>query len=122
MLTMISSIAAAATFGDAKNPFKPSAAEFAKDLTVNTTSAYVAAQQAIQAFESLPDSASRTFIYTGNALNTMVMPPLLTLGVGKSATAHIIEVATKSYGDKGFKYVLSTGRADRLIRVFWEQS
>lgn len=30
---------------------------------------------------------------------------MLTLGAGKSSTAHIIEVASVSYKDKGFKYV-----------------
>lgn len=76
-------------------------------MTINTISAFVAAQQAVKGFEELPDSASKTFIYTGNALNTMVMAPLVTLGMGKSATAHMIEVAAKTYEDRGFKYVFS---------------
>lgn len=73
------------------------------DLNVNTVSAFVAAQQALQSFEKLPSSAAQTFIYTGNILNTVTMPPLLDLGVGKSATAHIIESAAAVYGDRGFK-------------------
>ena len=73
-------------------------------MHINTTSAFAAAQQAVAAFETLPASASRTFIYTGNALNTTTMAPLLDLGVGKSATAHVVQVAAAAYRDKGFKY------------------
>ena len=72
-------------------------------LNVNTISAFAAAQQAVKGFAQLPDSASRTFIYTGNALNTTVMLPLLDLGVGKAATAYIIEIAAKAYKDRGYK-------------------
>lgn len=98
-------IAAAWTPNDEKNPFSLPLADFTRDLNINTTSAFVAAQQAVAAFEQLPDSASKTFIYTGNILNTTTMAPFLDLGVGKSATAHFIEVASAAYQDRGFKYV-----------------
>ncbi len=35
------------------------------------------------------------------------MAPFLDLGVGKSATAHIIESAAAAYKDRGFKYASS---------------
>lgn len=95
--------AAAATANDAQSPLTLSSADFIRDLNVNTTSAFVAAQQALQSFETLPSSAARTFIYTGNILNTVTMARLLDLGVGKSATAHIIESASAAYSDRGFK-------------------
>ncbi|KAJ6084684.1 regulator of G protein signaling domain protein [Penicillium canescens] len=38
------------------------------DLNINTVSPYVAAQQAVQAWEGLPQDARKTFIYTGNML------------------------------------------------------
>ena len=76
---------------------------FTRDFHVNTTSAFAAAQQAVLGFEKLPEDASRTFIYTGNITNVQVMAPLLDLGVGKSATAHIIESAASAYKEKGFK-------------------
>ena len=95
--------AAAATRNDAKNPLSLSLADFTRDLSVNTTSAFVAAQQAVLGFEQLPDSAPRAFIYTGNILNTTTLAPLMDLGVGKSATAHIIQSAAKAYKDQGFK-------------------
>jgi hypothetical protein len=78
-------------------------AELTKSLNINTLSAYAAVQQAVQGFEQLPDTSSRTFIYTGNILNVMVMPNLLDLGVGKSATAHIIQAAATAYSDRGYK-------------------
>jgi len=96
--------AGALTPNDAKNPLSLPLADFTRDLNINTTSAFVAAQQAVLAFEQLPDSASRTFIYTGNILNTTTMAPLLDLGVGKSATAHIIQSAAAAYKDRGFKF------------------
>jgi hypothetical protein len=89
---------------DAKNPLVSlPLADFTRDLTINTTSAFVAAQQAVLSFKELPDSAARTFIYTGNILNEMPLAPFLDLGVGKSATAHIIQSAAAAYKDKGYK-------------------
>jgi NAD(P)-dependent dehydrogenase (short-subunit alcohol dehydrogenase family) len=101
--------AGAVTPNDAKNPLSLPLADFSRDFNINTTSAFVAAQQAVLGFEKLPESASRTFIYTGNILNTMfIIPPLLDLGVGKSATAHIIQSAAAAYKDRGYKYELSS--------------
>ncbi|OBT61318.1 hypothetical protein VE03_09527 [Pseudogymnoascus sp. 23342-1-I1] len=102
--------AAAATQNDPKDPLSLPLAAFTLDLTVNTTSAFVAAQQAALAFKELPDSASRTFIYTGNITNTTTIAPLLDLGVGKSATAHVIESASQAYKDQGFKFYYSDER------------
>ena len=63
----------------------------------------MAAKHAALAFAKLPPTAARTFIYTGNCLNVMPIGSLLDAGVGKSATAHIIQVAAEAYKDKGFK-------------------
>lgn len=95
--------AAAVTQNDPKDPLSLPLDAFTRDLNVNTNSAFVAAQQAVLAFKELPDSASRTFIYTGNILNTTTIAPFLDLGVGKSATAHIIQSASQAYADEGFK-------------------
>lgn len=97
--------AASATPHDAKDPLGLPLEDFARDLAVNTTSAFVAAQQAVLAFEKLPESASRTFICTGNCTNVKPIVALMDLGVGKSATAHIIECAAEAYKHKGYKYV-----------------
>ncbi|KAK9350048.1 hypothetical protein V1523DRAFT_420987 [Lipomyces doorenjongii] len=96
--------ASAVTPNPPNDPFALPLADFSRDLTINTTSVFVAAQQAAEGFAQLPDSASRTFIYTGNICNTMVIPPLMDLGVGKSATAHIIQAAAGAYKDREFKF------------------
>ncbi|KAK9344119.1 hypothetical protein V1522DRAFT_430993 [Lipomyces starkeyi] len=95
--------ASAATRNDAKNPLN-------RDLNINTIRAFVAAQQAVLGFEQLPESASKTFIYTGNILNTTTMAPLMGLGVGKSVTAHIIQSAATAYIDRGFKFYYADER------------
>jgi NAD(P)-dependent dehydrogenase (short-subunit alcohol dehydrogenase family) len=96
-----------ASAGAPNNPEEPLSiplADFSRDLNVNTTSAFVAAQQAALSFEKLPDHRSRTFIYTGNILNEISIASLLDGGVGKSATAHIIRSAAAAYSNKGFKF------------------
>ena len=95
--------AGAATFNDAKHPLSVPLADFTRNMHVNTTSAFVAAQQAVIGFKQLPDSASKTFIFTGNILNTVTMARLMDMGAGKSATAHIIQSASLAYADQGFK-------------------
>ncbi|KAK2753262.1 hypothetical protein FQN54_007953 [Arachnomyces sp. PD_36] len=95
---------------DPKDPFAVPHADFTRDLNVNTISAYAAAQQAILGFEKLPESASKTFIYTGNFLNTTILSPFMTLGVGKSASAHFIQYAAATYADRGFKFYYADER------------
>jgi NAD(P)-dependent dehydrogenase (short-subunit alcohol dehydrogenase family) len=78
---------------------------FVSDLNVNTVSSYVAAQQAVLGWESLPKDVKKTFIYTGNILNTAVapVPIFLNLGVGKAASAFWVGSADGLYADKGFR-------------------
>jgi NAD(P)-dependent dehydrogenase (short-subunit alcohol dehydrogenase family) len=78
---------------------------FASDLKVNTVSPYVAAQQAVSGWETLPKETKKTFIYTGNILNVAVLPvPLMVdLGVGKSASAFWLGVADATNSAKGFR-------------------
>ncbi|KAH6623699.1 hypothetical protein F5144DRAFT_519059, partial [Chaetomium tenue] len=92
------------------SPLSVPLADFTQALNINTTSAFVAAQQAVLAFEQLPASSSKTFISTGNALNTTILAPLLLGGVGKSATAHIIQSAAAAYADKGYKFYYADER------------
>ncbi|KAI4228369.1 MAG: hypothetical protein L6R36_001652 [Xanthoria steineri] len=103
--------AGAATSNDPKDPFSLPYADFAMDLNINTSSVFVAAQQAVLAFKQLPDSASKTFIYTGNKLNNAItIAPMLNLGVGKSATAHMIQSAAAAYAERGFKFYYADER------------
>ncbi|KAI0161095.1 hypothetical protein GGR52DRAFT_159528 [Hypoxylon sp. FL1284] len=82
------------------------------DLVVNTVSPYVAAQQAISGWETLPADVKKTFIYTGNSLNVNVLPvPLfLTLGMGKSASSYWIDAADALYSAKGYRFFYADER------------
>jgi len=94
-----------------KDPFALSVSDFTKDLTVNTISTFAAAQAAVQGFAQLPESASRTFIYTGNIMNAnYIIPPIMDLGVGKSASAHLIQTASAAYKEKGYKFYYADER------------
>ncbi|KAF7551806.1 hypothetical protein G7Z17_g4752 [Cylindrodendrum hubeiense] len=109
---------AAVTANPPNDPLALALTDFTRDFNINTTSAFVAAQQAALGFQKLPSSASKTFIYTGNILNTITMPPLLDLGVGKSATAHIIESAAAAYKDRGYKFYYADERKPDGSAIF----
>ena len=87
----------------ADDPLQLKASDLEIDLAVNITGAFVAAQKAVEGFGSLDLSSPKNFIYTGNALNTQVMPALISLGIGKSAGAHLIAAASKAYAPRGYK-------------------
>ncbi|KUL86745.1 hypothetical protein ZTR_04834 [Talaromyces verruculosus] len=84
----------------------------AGDLVVNTVSPYVAAQQALAAWETLPKETKKTFIYTGNAMGTTVIPvPLmLNLGIGKSASLFWVGVADLTYSARGVRFFYADER------------
>ncbi|KAJ5248773.1 hypothetical protein N7468_000224 [Penicillium chermesinum] len=105
--------ASAAGRDDPQNPLSLSLEDFSRDLSINTISVYAAAQEAVACFETLPSSASKTFIYTGNILNTRTIKPMMSLGTGKSATAHFLEYAASSYAERRMKfYYADERRAD----------
>ncbi|KAL7941397.1 NAD(P)-binding protein [Trichoderma barbatum] len=74
------------------------------DAHVNTFSVYAAAQLAVKGFAELPPDASKTFIYTGNKSHIMPLEPLLSFGMGKSATAHMIHYLSELYKASGYKF------------------
>uniref|UniRef100_A0A8H7NQS9 Uncharacterized protein n=1 Tax=Bionectria ochroleuca TaxID=29856 RepID=A0A8H7NQS9_BIOOC len=84
----------------------------ASDLNTNTVSPYVAAQEAIKGWETLPKEVNKTFIYTGNKSNVslMPMPITMTLGVGKSASAYWIGLADTMYSTKGYRFFYADQR------------
>ncbi|KAJ6144730.1 hypothetical protein N7470_008625 [Penicillium chermesinum] len=97
---------------DYRDPLALPVDVFARNLTINTTSVYAAAQQARECFAELPSSAARAFIYTGNSLNERICAPLMDLGVGKTATAHLIEYLAEAYALRGFN-------AKRMVPPMW---
>lgn len=87
----------------ATDPFSISVENFIQDNNVNVVSAFSALQQAIQAFKELPNGTPKTFIYTGNGLTHMIMPKLMTAGVGKRAALCLVEHAVEVYKDSGIR-------------------
>jgi NAD(P)-dependent dehydrogenase (short-subunit alcohol dehydrogenase family) len=90
---------------DKDSIFSVSAESVALDLNVNTISPYVAAQQAVSGWETLPKETKKTFIYTGNITNVSIvpMPLMLDVGMGKAASAFWIGLADTMYSARGFR-------------------
>ena len=78
--------------------------EFERHLAVNMTSAFVAAREALSGFKKLGHG---NFFYTGNFLVWNPIPKLLTLGLGKTASAHFIQIADSVWREKGMRCVSS---------------
>lgn len=77
-------------------------------MTINNTSVFVAAQQAVLGFAELPDDVPKVFAFTGNILNVRPLPQFLESGAGKSASAHMMMAAAAEYKEKGFRYAFDT--------------
>lgn len=77
------------------------------DLVVNAVSPYVAAQQAVSGWKTLPEGTKKTFIYTGNITNvaTIPVPLFLNLGIGKSAASSWVGLADVLYSKTGVRLV-----------------
>ncbi len=85
--------------------FSIPAERLAADLNVNTVSPFIAAQQAVAGWTTLPKDAAKVFIYTGNISNVKIVlvPLTVTLGVGKSASSYWLGMADKVYSDLGYR-------------------
>ncbi|KAL4925197.1 uncharacterized protein BDV17DRAFT_294750 [Aspergillus undulatus] len=77
---------------------------------------YVAAQLAVQRWSSLDKDVKKTFIYTGNILNTTVYPVgyALDLGVGKAGSAYWVGAADGAYEGRGYR-ALKTAAAREVV-------
>jgi NAD(P)-dependent dehydrogenase (short-subunit alcohol dehydrogenase family) len=85
------------------NMFSNSAENLVSDFNVNVLSAYIAAQQAVIGWQTLPKEVKKTFIYTGNIMNTTIIPmaAAVNLGIGKSASSYWIGLADTLYQAQG---------------------
>ncbi|KAF2014971.1 NAD(P)-binding protein [Aaosphaeria arxii CBS 175.79] len=97
---------------DAASVLSIPADKFAADLNVNTVSPYVTAQETLKGWATLGADVKKSFIFTGNALNSAVIPnPVFTtLGVGKSASAYWIGTADALYREKGYRFYYTDER------------
>jgi hypothetical protein len=57
----------------------------------------------VKGWAELPASSKPTFILTGNCANVAPLPVMVTLSVGKAGAANLIEIASKSYKNKGYR-------------------
>jgi hypothetical protein len=107
---------------DPKKPLAMSMTDVQRDFAVNTFSVLEATKETVAVFEQLPSTASRTFICTGNILNEFPIMPAVGNGMTKSATAHLIDAASRAYKEKGFRYVCSKVRKEEIAdgnRFYW---
>ncbi|PVH79201.1 hypothetical protein DL98DRAFT_461433 [Cadophora sp. DSE1049] len=81
------------------------------DMNVNTVSAYVAAQEAVKAWEET-GKGKGVFIYTGNICNVDIVPwpMMLTGGAGKAATAYWIGLVDGLMKEKGYRFFYADER------------
>ncbi|KAL6245918.1 hypothetical protein RBB50_007071 [Rhinocladiella similis] len=110
---------------DPKDPLSLSSfnvQDYNASVSVNTTSAVLALQHAVAGFRTLPSTATKTFIFTGNILNVVAVPGVLTFGVTKAATAYAIRhlVETKVYEKNGVRFYYADERAENGGPVFMD--
>lgn len=90
-----------------RNPADPISSitidDFRHETATNIAAPLFAAQEAIKGFKELPPTASRTFIQTGNKLNVVPLPPVLAFGMGKRASAYMIQCASIAYKAQGLR-------------------
>lgn len=65
--------------------------------------AYIAAQEALRVFRTLPESSPKAFIFTGNVLAQIPIPGIMPHALGKVAAAMLIEYCANAYGTKGYR-------------------
>jgi hypothetical protein len=74
-------------------------------MAVNVIGGYAALRESVAGFKSLPAEARKVFIATGNVTPFQPIGMALTLGVGKAALVHAIQIAAKVYQGDGSRYV-----------------
>ena len=93
---------------DPSNPFTISPYAFENDTAVNLCGAYTALRESVQGFKDLGNEIPKVFIATGNVLPFKPTALGITLGAGKAALTHLLDVATKAYCGDNFRYVHSS--------------
>jgi hypothetical protein len=86
-----------------EGPLSVSLDDFTSSFHANTTSVLAALKQSVKCWEALPDDAKPTFIFTGNGFWEHPIPAALDLGVGKAATANMIQLLAETYKARRYK-------------------
>lgn len=102
--------AAALTWAEENDAFSIDSQQFQKDLQINVTAAYAAMNETVKSFKQLENSGNpsrglpRAFIATGNVVPFQPMQAAFTLGSGKAALVHLIQVGNEAYRRRGFRF------------------
>ena len=102
--------AAALTSVPADDPFSISSDQYRNDLQINVTAAYSCLNETVASFKALEDAGMpsrglpRVFIATGNVTPFAPIPWAFTLGSGKAALVHLIQVGNLAYRAKGYRF------------------
>ncbi|KAK3717198.1 hypothetical protein LTR37_005907 [Vermiconidia calcicola] len=103
-------------YNEPADSFDISTEVFEEQLAVNTTSAFAAAREAISSFKKL--DGPKTFLYTGNMLLEGPFPSLLTLGVGKAASGHFVQMADSLFRDQNIRFHFVDERTEEGKAMF----
>jgi NAD(P)-dependent dehydrogenase (short-subunit alcohol dehydrogenase family) len=84
-----------------------------EDAQLNIWGPYTALQLATKAWAGLPDDLTvpKVFIMTGNILNTEPVPSLISLGIGKASSAHMVHAATltEAFQKRNWRFYFASG-------------
>ncbi|KAH7378508.1 hypothetical protein BKA64DRAFT_243849 [Cadophora sp. MPI-SDFR-AT-0126] len=98
-------VAATVTFPeDFDDPFSISPQALINDTKLNTFGAYASLREAVKGFKELSVGTPKAFIATGNVLPFKPHPAGVTLGAGKAALVHLVDIATKVYRKGNFRF------------------
>lgn len=105
--------AAALTPVPFEDPFSLTTEQYMADLQINLTGGYSCLRNAVLAFKECEKSLPKVFIATGNVVPFRPFPPAMTLGSGKAALVHLIQVANAAYGPQGFRFYFASQITDK---------
>ncbi|PVH75405.1 epimerase/hydratase [Cadophora sp. DSE1049] len=93
---------------DFDDPFSISPQALMNDTKLNAFGAYVALREAVKGFKELSVGTPKAFIATGNVLPFKPHPAGVTLGAGKAALVHLVDIAAKAYRKGNFRFYFAS--------------
>ncbi|RMJ25981.1 hypothetical protein PHISP_03159 [Aspergillus sp. HF37] len=76
-----------------------------RDFSVNALGAYATLRESVEGFRALKRDGvdAGVFVATGNVTPFQPLPMAFTLGTGKAALVHMIQIAFQAHKDHGFR-------------------
>jgi hypothetical protein len=72
-------------------------------MAINLNSVVIAAQEAVNGFAKLSETAPKVFIYSGNKQNVMCDPKVLPFGIAKTGAARLMWDCSVAYRSRGYR-------------------